>query len=302
MLMDNEARDAVAVRRAGPAAAPQAARTARLREVARRLAAPAAERLAAGTGALAPSRREVALLCEALFDALVPGSYPAADGSGRGDSAEALARLHARACALLRAVAPGHGQAAERFALELVEALPDAQAALVEDVRAGYAGDPAAASMLEVAVCYPAIVAIAIHRLAHRLHARGAALLPRMMAEWAHGLTGVDIHPGARIGRRFFIDHGTGVVIGGTAVLGDDVQLYQGVTLGTLSFARDASGAMVRGGKRHPTIGNGVTIYAGAMVLGGATTVGDGAVIGAATVVTADVPAGAVVCRGRREC
>ncbi|MES2938603.1 MAG: serine O-acetyltransferase EpsC [Pseudomonadota bacterium] len=294
MLLDDRAGDV------GIADEPAEAR-APLADIARRLARATEARGAPGLCPIAPSRYEVALLCEGLFDALVPGSYPSHGGAGRGNSAEALEHLHARALALLACAAGCAGGSVDAgdSAFALIASLPDVQQALTEDLRAGYAADPAATGMLEIAVSYPGIVAVAIHRLAHRLYARGVPLLPRMMAEWAHAQTGVDIHPGARIGRRFFVDHGTGVVIGATAIVGDDVTLYHGVTLGTLSFARDAGGQLVRGSKRHPTIGNGVTIYAHAMVLGGETTVGDNAVIGAATVVTRDVAPGAMVCRER---
>ncbi|MBA2676032.1 serine O-acetyltransferase EpsC [Ramlibacter sp.] len=297
MLLDDRAAEIRA-----DASAP--ARNAPLEGIARRLAA--ARRTAGDTGHPAPSRHEVALLCEGLFDTLVPGSYPA-HGAGRGDAVQALDRLRERLRALLAGVAPfgalawDGGAGPDALALELLGWLPQVHEALTEDMWAAYAADPAATGLLEIALSYPTVVAVAVHRLAHRLHLRGVPLLPRMMSEWAHSMTGVDIHPGARIGRRFFVDHGTGVVVGATAIVGDDVTLYHGVTLGTLSFARDAAGALVRGGKRHPTIGNGVTIYAHAMVLGGATTVGDNAVIGAATVVTCDVAPGAMVCRERQK-
>jgi serine O-acetyltransferase len=131
-----------------------------------------------------------------------------------------------------------------------------------------------------------------VHRLAHLLHQLEVPLLPRMLAEWAHRRTGVDIHPGARIGRRFFIDHGTGVVVGETTVIGDGVKLYQGVTLGALSFPKDEGGQLIRGAKRHPTIEDGVVIYAGATILGGETVIGKGAVIGGNTWVTHSIPSG----------
>lgn len=156
------------------------------------------------------------------------------------------------------------------------------------DVEAAYAGDPAAAGYDEIVVAYPAIRALALHRIAHELYAYGVPLLPRIMSEIAHDRTGIDIHPGATIGSRFFIDHGTGVVIGETAHIGDRVRLYQGVTIGAASL-RDSS--TLRGKKRHPTIEDDVTIYAGATILGGDTVIGQGSVIGGSVFLTESVPA-----------
>jgi len=161
----------------------------------------------------------------------------------------------------------------ERF----LERLPGIRTLLSEDVEAAYEGDPAAKSFAEIVVAYPSIRAIAIYRIAHELHLLGLPILPRMMTEYAHDRTGIDIHPGARIGRRFFIDHGTGVVIGETTEIGDNVRLYQGVTLGAKS---PRGGETLRGKKRHPTIEEDVTIYAGATILGGETIIGEGTVIG----------------------
>jgi serine O-acetyltransferase len=161
----------------------------------------------------------------------------------------------------------------ERF----LDRLPGIRTLLSEDVEAAFEGDPAARSFAEIVVAYPAIRAIAIYRIAHELFSLGVPLLPRMMTEYAHDRTGIDIHPGATIGRRFFIDHGTGVVIGETTAIGDDVRLYQGVTLGAKAPQR---GETLRGVKRHPTIEDDVTIYAGATILGGDTTIGEGSVIG----------------------
>ena len=168
-----------------------------------------------------------------------------------------------------------------------LENLPGIGSLLREDLRAALEGDPAAQSEEEVILAYPGVRAVAIQRLAHELWGMEVPLLPRLMTEFAHSVTGIDIHPGAVIGKRFFIDHGTGVVIGETAVIGDDVKLYQGVTLGGLS-TRDAAG--LRGKKRHPTIGDRVTVYANATVLGGETVIGDGCVIGANVFLTGSVP------------
>ena len=168
--------------------------------------------------------------------------------------------------------------------------LPNLRARLSIDVQAAHDGDPAATSIDEVIFAYPAIFAITIYRLAHELHLQGIPLLPRIMTEHAHSVTGIDIHPGATIGDGFFIDHGTGVVIGETTFIGNRVKLYQGVTLGALSFAMDAEGRMIRGKKRHPTIEDDVVIYAGATILGGTTIIGRGCVIGGNVWLTRSVP------------
>lgn len=156
------------------------------------------------------------------------------------------------------------------------------------DAQAGFDGDPAAKSLHEIILCYPAIRVLSVHRVAHHLYKEGVPLIPRMMNEIIHRQTGVDIHPGAEIGKRFFIDHGTGVVIGETTVIGDNVKLYQGVTLGALSFPKDSCGMLVRGTKRHPTIGNNVTIYSNATLLGD-IKIGSGSVIGSSAWITTDI-------------
>jgi len=150
---------------------------------------------------------------------------------------------------------------------------------LIEDVKAAYRGDPAAKSLEEVVISYPGLKTIAIHRIAHELYKMEVPLIPRMMNEIAHSKTGIDIHPGAEIDEGFFIDHGTGVVIGETTEIGKNVKLYQGVTLGALSFAKDKEGNILKGGKRHPTIKDNVVIYAEATILG-SVVIGEGAVIG----------------------
>ena len=183
--------------------------------------------------------------------------------------------------------------AARRLALEYLHQLPEIRELLDTDVQAAYEGDPAAANMEEIILCYPGVLATVVHRLAHPLHRLGIPLLPRIMSEWAHSVTGVDIHPGATIGPYFFIDHGTGVVIGETTIIGSRVKIYQGVTLGALSFPRNPDGSLVKGGQRHPTLEDEVTIYANATILGGKTVVGRGAVIGGGVWVTASVPPGA---------
>ncbi|WP_219116705.1 serine O-acetyltransferase EpsC [Janthinobacterium sp. UMAB-56] len=167
--------------------------------------------------------------------------------------------------------------------------LPDIRALLVSDVQAAYAGDPAATSVAEIMLCYPGTIAILYHRLAHRLHALGSPFLARLIADIAHTLTGIDIHPGARIGASFFIDHGTGVVIGETAIIGQRVRLYQAVTLGAKRFPADASGALIKGTPRHPIVEDDVVIYAGATVLG-RITIGAGSTIGGNVWLTQSVP------------
>lgn len=158
--------------------------------------------------------------------------------------------------------------------------LPHVRKKLTGDVGAAYDGDPAAKSFDEIILCYPGLAAIAVYRVAHELYMLEIPLIPRIMAEFAHSKTGIDIHPGASIGDNFFIDHGTGVVIGETSVIGNAVRIYQGVTLGALSFKKDKDGRVMKGGKRHPTIDDNVVIYAGATILGGETVVGKNSIIG----------------------
>ncbi|HLA84975.1 MAG TPA: serine acetyltransferase [Thermoguttaceae bacterium] len=180
-------------------------------------------------------------------------------------------------------------------AYEFLSRLPAIREVLATDVQAAYDGDPACKSLDEVIFCYPGVEAVTVYRLAHELHLLDVPLIPRMMTEWAHGRTGIDIHPGAKIGRYFFIDHGTGVVIGETCEIGEWVKLYQGVTLGALSFSTDAEGNLVRGHKRHPTIEDRVVIYANATLLGGQTVIGHDAVIGSNTWITRSVAANTTV-------
>jgi serine O-acetyltransferase len=172
----------------------------------------------------------------------------------------------------------------------LLRRLPDLRAALDEDVQAAFLNDPAAASVEEVVFSYPGVLAVTAYRVAHALHGLGVPMIPRILTEHAHGRTGIDIHPGARIGRRFFIDHGTGVVIGATAAIGDDVKLYQGVTLGALSVRATPPGERTDPAQRHPTLEDRVTVYAGATILGGETVVGHDAVIGGNVWLTRSVP------------
>ena len=172
------------------------------------------------------------------------------------------------------------GRDAKEIVAAFVAELPEVKRLVETDVQAAYDGDPAATSRMEVVMAYPGLYAVTVHRLAHVLYKLGVPIVPRVMSELAHSKTGIDIHPGATIGERFFIDHGTGVVIGETTVIGRNVRLYQGVTLGGLSFDKDASGALVKGLKRHPNIEDNVVIYANATILGGETTVGHDSEIG----------------------
>jgi serine O-acetyltransferase len=185
------------------------------------------------------------------------------------------------------------GECAPR-ALELTEVflgrLPEIRALLVRDVQAALSGDPAASNLDEVILAYPGVLAVSVYRIAHALYDLGVPMMARIMTEWAHSKTGCDIHPGAKIGPSFFIDHATGVVIGETTEIGAGVKLYQGVTLGAISFPRDASGQIIRGRKRHPTVEDGSTLYANATVLGGLTVVGAQSVIGGSVFLTRSVP------------
>ncbi|MBN2582942.1 MAG: serine acetyltransferase, partial [Planctomycetes bacterium] len=173
---------------------------------------------------------------------------------------------------------------------EVLRRIPAIRKLLALDVRAAFSGDPAAKEFSEIILSYPGLLAISVYRLAHELWQLGVPLLPRMMTEYAHAVSGIDIHPGATIGRSFFIDHGTGVVIGETTIIGDRVKLYQGVTLGALSFPKDGCGDLIRDQKRHPTIASDVTIYAQATILGGNTVVGRGSTIGGNVWLTESVP------------
>lgn len=195
-------------------------------------------------------------------------------GNGEGDASEQCDR-----------------QAAE-ITSAFLETLPEVRRRLALDVQAAYDGDPAAQSIDEAIFCYPGVEAITVHRIAHELYRLGVPLLPRIMSECAHARTGIDIHPGASVGDSFFIDHGTGVVIGETSEIGDRVKLYQGVTLGALSTK---GGQQWRGRKRHPTLEDEVTIYGGAIILGGSTVIGKGATIGGAVFITSSIPPGHTV-------
>jgi serine O-acetyltransferase len=255
-----------------------------------------------GASAL-PEAETLAALIESLRRIIFPGVFEAPPA----DEAELERRLGAeleRAERLaLEALAAayrcfndedckGKAQGATRV---LLDSLPELRAALALDVQAAYDGDPAAECIEEIIASYPGVEAVFAYRVAHVLDRHGVPMAPRMICEQAHARTGVDIHPGAKIGRSFFIDHGAGVVIGQTTIVGDGVKLYQGVTLGAKSFPVDERGELIRGQKRHPTLGDRVTVYAGAVVLGGDTVIGDDCVISGGVCVTESVPAGRIV-------
>ncbi len=202
----------------------------------------------------------------------------------------AMARILAKAFAHQNGSDQSVAEKAGALSDQFVAALPGLRDLLRQDAEAALRGDPAARSVEEIILTYPGFQAITVHRIAHWLHSQGVPFIPRVMSEHAHTMTGIDIHPGATIGCRFFIDHGTGVVIGETTEIGDEVKIYQGVTLGALSVERGFAG-----NKRHPTLEDGVVIYAGATVLGGDTTVGEGAIVGGNVWLTTSVDAGTTV-------
>ena len=203
---------------------------------------------------------------------------------------ENLNQILVRALAYPNEITAQHQEKAAGVAAQFIAELPDFRQTLLSDAHAALSGDPAASSVDEVILTYPGFRAITTYRLAHWFYKNDIPILPRIMTEHAHGLTGIDIHPGAQIGNRFFIDHGTGVVVGESTVIGDDVKLYQGVTLGAHSVDRKLAG-----NKRHPTLENRVVIYAGATVLGGDTVIGEGSIVGGNVWLTQSVPAQTMV-------
>ena len=225
------------------------------------------------------------LLIGAMFPRHAPESLPPEDALTRA------AELLTECLALVLPAAREPEPVVDAF----LDGLPEVRRQLDTDLEAAYAGDPAARSADEIILCYPAFTAIAAYRLAHLLYRQETPLLPRAMTEYAHRLTGIDIHPGAEIGDCFFIDHGTGVVIGETATIGRGVKLYQHVTLGARSFDVGEDGALVKGIKRHPDIGDRVVIYAGATILGGSTRIGSDCIIGGSVWLTHSVEAGKMV-------
>lgn len=255
-----------------------------------------------------PSKKVLSEVLEALYGALFPMRLGPADLCLEsedyyvGHTLEgALSALWHQANLELRH-AKRHGQPVEddteaqarRIVQSFAQSLPDLRRILDSDVLAAYQGDPAARSVDEVLLCYPGILAVIHHRIAHHLYRAGLPLLARIISEQAHSATGIDIHPGATIGGSFFIDHGTGVVIGETAIIGERVRIYQAVTLGAKRFEEDEDGQLVKGQARHPIVEDDVVIYAGATILG-RVTIGAGATIGGNVWITRSVPAGSNV-------
>lgn len=240
--------------------------------------------------AISPAgRNKVLQIIQCLRCSLFPGVFE--EGESPQPAGRCLNRIAFELYELLLDILPEDRQKqAREITVGFVSSLPAILELLIKDIQAAYAGDPAADSLEDVLLSYPSITAIMIHRLAHHLYRQEVPLIPRIMNEYAHQNTGIDIHPGAQIGESFFIDHGTGVVIGGTATIGNQVKLYQGVTLGALSFDLDAEGNPVKGGKRHPDIEDGVIIYAGATILGGETRIGHHSIIGGNVWLTHSIP------------
>jgi serine O-acetyltransferase len=250
-----------------------------------------------------PSKRAIGQICEDLLQLLFPGFHDddaVHHGSLADLTTERMARVVARLTDQVRkSVRIGDPHKPTGRTPPIMEkfcrALPGVREMLRTDIEAAYEGDPAATRPDEIILSYPFIEAVAIQRVAHRLHHFGAPVIPRMMTEWAHSRTGIDIHPGASIGSHFFIDHGTGVVIGETCRIGHHVKLYHGVTLGARSFARDEAGQMVKGGKRHPDVEDRVTIYPNSTILGGETVIGANSTIGANVFLMNSVPPNSLV-------
>lgn len=239
-----------------------------------------------------PKRKVVIDVLLDIRSALFPDHYPPDDAPVPID--EHLSRIRRKLVreigSALRAADQPHDP--EALADEFLSKLPEIRELLILDARACFEGDPAAKDLNEIIFCYPGFCATLVYRIAHELYLLGIPMLPRILTEYAHGKTGIDIHPGATIGRYFMIDHGTGVVVGETCVIGDHVRIYQGVTLGALSTR---GGQRLAGVRRHPTIGDNVTIYANASILGGDTIIGENSVIGGSTFITYSIPAGSTV-------
>jgi serine O-acetyltransferase len=250
-----------------------------------------------------PSKRAVREICEDLLQILFPGYHDQdaiLNRSLRELTGKRLVRVVERLADQVRkGVRIGNPRKPTGRTTPIMHkfcrALPAVRELLCTDIECALANDPSALSSEEIILSYPFIEAIAIQRLAHRLHKDGAPLIPRMMTEWAHSRTGIDIHPGAVIGSDFFIDHGTGVVIGETCVIGNHVKLYHGVTLGAKSFAKDESGRVLKGRKRHPNVEDNVTIYPNATILGGETVIGANSTIGASVFLMQSVPPNSLV-------
>jgi serine O-acetyltransferase len=257
-----------------------------------------------------PSREVIVEMIDDLMDILYPGYWRRQNlhiGNVEYHVGDVIDRLHDKLTSQITRALRHEAECgaldgaldceavAQQKTVEFLRALPELRMLLEEDAQAAFEGDPAAKSYHEIIFCYPGLEAVSVYRLAHQLLLTGVPLVPRMMTEYAHSKTGIDIHPGARIGTGFFIDHGTGVVIGETCDIGRNVKLYQGVTLGALSFPRDSAGNIIRGMKRHPTLEDEVVVYANATILGGDTVIGRGAVIGSNVWLTHGVAPGTVV-------
>lgn len=249
---------------------------------------------------LIPDRKEVIKVIKDLQSLLFPNYFKHSEGSENVLSqTELLLNIYNRLVAQIEGAYEFNGtktaSSPEEICNKFIAALPEVKSLLIKDIEAIYEGDPAAKCHEEVLICYPGFYAISIYRIAHVLYTLKVPLIPRIMTEFAHEKTGVDIHAGAKIGEYFCIDHGTGIVIGETTTIGNRVKIYQGVTLGAKSFKLDENGNPVKDIKRHPDIGNNVVIYANATILGGDTKIGDNCIIGGNTWLTSSVDEGKTI-------
>jgi serine O-acetyltransferase len=251
-----------------------------------------------------PSRLSIENSCSDLMSLMFPGfrSEPLVSSEDLSEITRVRvrtlqARLKTDICRSLGKIPPNEAteEQAEKFLSAFFAELPNVRRILWTDIDAAFEGDPAARSYEEIILAYPSLEAIAIQRMAHLLYEMNLPLVPRIMTEWAHSRTGIDIHPGAKIGTHFFIDHGTGVVIGETCEIGKRVKLYHSVTLGARSFQKDEHGKIRKGGKRHPTVQDDVTIYPGSTILGGKTVIGAGSTIGGNVFLVQSVPPDSLV-------
>lgn len=243
---------------------------------------------------MVPDRDKVVRLLELMQSAMFP-DYFKCGLTPRGAVSEAFDILKGQLTAAYSFGGKDYCVDTEELSYRILDRLPTIKDKLIKDAQAIYEGDPAATGPEEVILCYPGFYAISVYRIAHVFYLEGVPFIPRIMTEHSHRITGIDIHAGATVGDYFFIDHGTGIVIGETTVIGDRVKLYQGVTLGAKSFELDDNGNPVKGIKRHPNIGNDCIIYAGATILGGTTYVGDGSVIGGNVWLTSSCEPGSLV-------
>jgi len=255
-----------------------------------------------------PVRGEILQILDLLFEVLFPGNTGKRTVTKSNinyiigdilcqvyvELSEQIERAYLYQCKLKKCNGCDCRTMAENVTQHLLTQLPEIRQMLKGDVIAAFDGDPAAKSYEEIVISYPCITAIATYRIAHELYVKQVPLIPRIMTECAHSKTGIDIHPGAKIGKNFFIDHGTGVVIGETTIIGDNVKIYQGTTLGAMSFPKDERGRIIKGGKRHPTIEDNVTIYAEATILGN-VVIGKNSVIGGNVWIKESVPANVTV-------